>query len=49
MSQEAIGRVLLTEVLTSISQNYSQTDVKEMVEYQLENLISDSFVVTRGC
>lgn len=36
MSQEAIGRLLLT-------------DVKEMVEYQLENLISDSFVVTRGC
>lgn len=49
MSGEAMGRALLTELLTTLSQEHSAASIKEMVDYQLENLTSDEFVVTRGC
>lgn len=49
MSTEAMGRALLTELLAQLSKDNSPATLKDMVEYQLENLGSDSFVVTRGC
>jgi len=49
MSEEAMGRALLTELLATLSQEHSPASIKEMVDYQLENLTSDNFVVTRGC
>lgn len=49
MSEEAMGRALLTELLAVLSQQHTPTGLKEMIEYQLENLSSDEFVVTRGC
>jgi len=49
MSEEVMGRALLTEVLVVLSQQQSPSNLKEMIDYQLENLSSDEFVVTRGC
>jgi hypothetical protein len=49
MTQEAMGRALLTELLTALTQHNTPEAIQDMIEYQLENLASDSFVVTRGC
>lgn len=49
MSQDAMGRALLAELLQTLSQQSSSAELKDMIEYQLDNLASDSFVVTRGC
>jgi len=49
MSEEVMGRALLTEVLAVLSQQHTPSNLKEMIDYQLENLSSDEFVVTRGC
>ncbi|MGH1373491.1 MAG: hypothetical protein ACRBBW_15735 [Cellvibrionaceae bacterium] len=49
MSRDAMGRALLTELLAQLSKDHSPETLKDMIDYQLENLGSDSFVVTRGC
>jgi hypothetical protein len=49
MSRDAMGRALLTELLTQLSQEHSPQTLKDLIDYQLENLGNDSFVVTRGC
>jgi len=49
MSEEAMSRALLTELLGILSKQHSPAELKEMIDYQLENISSDSFVVTRGC
>ncbi len=49
MSQDAMGRTLLAELLQTLSKQHSSAELKDMIDYQLENLSADSFVVTRGC
>ncbi len=49
MSRDAMGRALLTELLSQLSQEHSSQTLKDLIDYQLENLGNDSFVVTRGC
>jgi len=49
MSEEAMGRALLTELLAVLSQQHAPNSLKELIEYQLDNLSNDEFVVTRGC
>ncbi|MAZ88041.1 MAG: hypothetical protein CL693_10370 [Cellvibrionaceae bacterium] len=49
MSQDAMGRALLAELLQALSKQSSSAELKDMVDYQLENLSTDSFVITRGC
>jgi len=49
MTQDAMGRALLTELLATLSKHSTPEAIRDMIDYQLENLGSDSFVVTRGC
>ncbi len=49
MSQDAMGRALLAELLQALSKQHASAELKDMIDYQLENLSADSFVVTRGC
>ncbi len=49
MGEDAMGRALLAELLQTLSKQHSSAELKEMIDYQLDNLSADSFVVTRGC
>ncbi len=49
MSRDAMGRALLTELLTQLSSHHAPEALRAMIDYQIENLGNDSFVVTRGC
>ncbi|NIB44940.1 hypothetical protein HBA55_35505 [Pseudomaricurvus alkylphenolicus] len=49
MTREGMGRALLTELLGQMRQHHSAQELTDLVNYQLENLGEDSFVVTRGC
>ena len=49
MSTEAMGRALLTELLQHLSKQHSPDTLRDLVDYQLENLSADAFVITRGC
>ena len=41
--------LLLLELLTRLTQRRSQKDILNQVQYHLNNIHQDEFVVTRGC
>lgn len=41
--------LLLTELLTRLAQRRQTGDILHQVQYHLNNLDQDEFVVTRGC
>lgn len=49
MSTDAMGRALLTELLQNLSKHNDPKTLRDLVDYQLENLSADAFVITRGC
>ncbi len=49
MNRDAMSRALLSELLSILATQHSQADLKALLDYQLDNLDEDQFVITRGC
>lgn len=49
MDAESLSNALLTTLLGTMMQTHSRPDVERFVQYSLESLNEDEFLVTRGC
>lgn len=49
MDTESLTNALLTTLLGTMMQNHSRPDLERFVEYALDSLDEDEFLVTRGC
>jgi len=49
MSRDALANALLGQLLSEQSKTRSKADLMSFIEFQLDNLSEDEFVVTRGC
>lgn len=49
MSPEALSSAMLGILLQKQSSQQSKADILSFVQFQLDNLEEDEFVVTRGC
>ncbi len=46
---ESLMNALLTTLLGTMMQTHTRSDVERFVQYALESLNEDEFLVTRGC
>lgn len=49
MSRDALANALLGQLLSEQSKTRNKADLMSFIEFQLDNLSEDEFVVTRGC
>ncbi len=49
MSRDAMANALQSALITEMLKNRSATDVRQNIEFLLENADSEFMVVTRGC
>lgn len=49
MSRDAMANALQSALITEMLKNRSAADIRQNIEFLLENADSDFMVVTRGC
>jgi hypothetical protein len=49
LSKDAMGRSIINAVLAEYSKYRTSSDIASELQYILDNLDEDEFVITRGC
>lgn len=49
MSEDGMAQALQSSLITELLKNSSADDIRQRIEFLLENANSDFMVVTRGC